>query len=486
MWRLSFSFFRGTTGHGPHGPLLGRLGASQHTAPSTAALRPSANFLQERRRVRPLQAATIYVFSSSSLTLPPSSSTVHPAPPSAPPPPTSCLARQCVSGQGGGQDIAADGARQWAVGPGGQPAGGLADAGQHARRCTSSFSDDKFWAYLMLIQIFSELLGRINNYCKGCICHKTSVCKEFDMQGDKHSCPMRGRRVPEIAAGDLHRYVTTLCELDLARLIQQTAPFNAEARQGVTRNFESCKRFLLAELQLRLTWFDTLPLKALTIGHHDEAKARAGLLISCAMYDRDVGRPGVQVHRFSERLFGHGAASLRAAVFDVITGAPFEDHPELLLLRAKARFASNIEIGIERDHAQLHRHILLASHHTEAYASLAMRKGEILDSFDENPERARTFAGILSDVRSPGTCLSALGLAAHPVVSDSSSVSRDGKLVVPQHIACRVIYRGDLQTQFSTLPHMWGPGPLPPMPGPGSPGPDPPDDGDGGHGPAVG
>ena len=61
--------------------------------------------------------------------------------------------------------------------------------------------------------------------------------------------------------------------------------------------------------------------------------------------------------------------------------------------------ASNVEIGIERDHARLHKKIILSSNHSEAYASLAMRQPEIVKRAERSPEDAEEFAVKLGQVQ---------------------------------------------------------------------------------------
>ena len=85
---------------------------------------------------------------------------------------------------------------------------------------------------------------------------------------------------------------------------------------------------------------------------------------------------------------------------------------------------------------------------------------------------------LLSGIRDLKACVAKLGLIAHPSIRQY--VDPDTGVLattLPQQWACRIIYRGDLQTMFGNLPKMSaaddGPPPAPPAPGPllgGAPG----------------
>ena len=139
------------------------------------------------------------------------------------------------------------------------------------------------------------------------------------------------------------------------------------------QEFAAGKRWLLSELRLRLQSYYKLPVRNLGAGHWDERKGRAALLLAMAEFDHDAPNDPKSI-----ALFSRIAPSLRNDVLAVIHGADFQDYPDVAIFRAKARLASNVEIGIERNHAMLHRGILPAPNHSEAYAALTIRTGELL------------------------------------------------------------------------------------------------------------
>ena len=145
-------------------------------------------------------------------------------------------------------------------------------------------------------------------------------------------------------------------------------------------------RWPLSELRLRLQSYYKLPVRNLGAGHWDERKGRVALLLAMAEFDHDAPNDPKSIV-----LFSRIAPSLRNDVLAIIHGADFQDFPDVAIFRAKARLASNIEIGIERNHAMLHRGILAAPNRSEAYAALGLRKREITESAQTNVNKLQDF-----------------------------------------------------------------------------------------------
>ena len=203
-----------------------------------------------------------------------------------------------------------------------------------------------------------------------------------------------------------------------------------------------------------------MPIRALSIGHPDERKARSGLVITLALFSR--GDPSAQ-HPFCNKLCGDGPDSLRADVIRTIHGDAFELHPQLMQERRKARFVSSSEISVERDHALLHQNLLSKHNHSEAFPSIHMRKPEVLQHVESGRDELLAYANDLGQVGSAKKVACIFGLDGHPVIGDPDEVDFQ---------TCRrVVYRADLQTQYAQLPQVFEPlvPPPPPPPGAGMP-----------------
>ena len=117
----------------------------------------------------------------------------------------------------------------------------------------------------------------------------------------------------------------------------------------------------------------------------------------------------------TERMFGHGS-TVRRQVIQFLRGDDIEGLPELLEIRRQAMFVSNLEQSIERRHAELHKAIRLSTHHSEAYASLGLRRDEVIELMREKPNEAIRLAVLIDEVGTMRDALHTLGLQHHPAL----------------------------------------------------------------------
>ncbi len=137
--------------------------------------------------------------------------------------------------------------------------------------------------------------------------------------------------------------------------------------------------------------------------------------------------------------------------------------PALAAYRNAAQFIPVMEISIERQHAMLHGRIRAAPHHPIAFASIqGLRKEELLSAIEDTPAEGERLVEMLKTTRTPTACLEVVDLLGHPDVAQYMDAD-EGKLKsVPHQVACDVIYRHDLTTQFADLPDMSEAPPGPP------------------------
>eukprot|EP00974_Lingulodinium_polyedra_P096857 9386606-Lingulodinium_polyedra.AAC.1 len=64
-----------------------------------------------------------------------------------------------------------------------------------------------------------------------------------------------------------------------------------------------------------------------------------------------------------------------------------------------------VEISIERKHALLHRSIRLAPHHSGVFASIQLRKREILDAVESSQDKAKIVGQALGGTVSAKLCM---------------------------------------------------------------------------------
>ena len=326
--------------------------------------------------------------------------------------------------------------------------GGFGDeSSAHVVATSKALGSPDFWGFLKLISVLSSILSHIENWSQACACHPATHCYALGLPDRMRlQCPMRGRRVSEIAAGALNRFVEEALGIGYRDLLQYAAHMPAESSAKLSHEFSAGKALILAELQARFNCLNQLPLKLLCIGHPDIQTARTHLAIALVQYANVP--EGHDPHPMCRKLFH----DLRVPLLDFLQGQNIEEFPELLLMRQQARFASNIEVGIERRHAQLHRHIRLATNHSAAFASVGMRKDEIIQLLEEKPGDVTQMALLIDRAGSAKDSVEALDLQFHPSINAWRVNGRLTQTCLPHNAAVNAIYRCDAQTIFSDLP----------------------------------
>ena len=108
-------------------------------------------------------------------------------------------------------------------------------------------------------------------------------------------------------------------DLKFAVLLVVVHNYIAQVQAICIAEFNTGRRVLLAELRLRIQTYYMPPVKTLAVGHFDQRKVRAGLIISLSLFLQRVG-PG---HAPDQLLFVEHLEE----VLGVIHGAAFEDYP---------------------------------------------------------------------------------------------------------------------------------------------------------------
>ena len=263
---------------------------------------------------------------------------------------------------------------------------------------------------------------------------------------DQYGCVMRGRRLPELAAGDFDEFVQNTVQFGYSRLLERLRGLMPRLRVFILNVFESGKAVLFTEYELRFACYRYLQLTLTVMGHHDVRKARAGL-VACLILRENVGRP----HFWTSTLLDRGTHLRDLIVAVVQNRLELGTCAELRRFRVSSSLMSCMEIGVERLHKVLHQHVTLATNHSAAYESLGLRGLDIQSEVDAKPELLFELAEFVRSVGTHYAAIEELGLQAHPAFADlqtDEGLSKD----LTHSLAVDVVYRCDRVTQFATLP----------------------------------
>ena len=113
---------------------------------------------------------------------------------------------------------------------------------QYIRTVDAAISSRRFWAYAQMLSVLSGFLADLTGWCEGCWCHqqehslgsyhmrRRAIC--FDRQSPS-TCPMKGRRAPELAAGVLPQMIDDLANGSVTLLSELTHGLNDKDRTDV-------------------------------------------------------------------------------------------------------------------------------------------------------------------------------------------------------------------------------------------------------------
>ena len=230
-----------------------------------------------------------------------------------------------------------------------------------------ALTSDFFWASLRTLDALFELLRRAFEWSEGCACH-THLDWSCVAPAVRHlwaRCPMRGLRLPEVAAGDFFRMFRSLqAKVASDLLVQFPVSLTSQERRHLVRNFEIGRAHLFYTFVVKLSAYSTPPLLLLACAHHDTNIAHDAL--------RECLAADPQLHPRLSELHDEPLASQAQAY---LHGEVLEDHAQLELVAAKMRFGFAVERRVEGGHALVNRRSALASHRCEAFDSYGVAHG---------------------------------------------------------------------------------------------------------------
>ena len=195
-----------------------------------------------------------------------------------------------------------------------------ADNDKHVRKATEAIGKPLFWATMELVSILSEVIGHLESWTQGCSCHDSRHCQTPGLRKLKQQCPMRGRRCPELAVGEVGRFVRRILAVGAAKLTRHVGVLTQQQRQRMLQDFDAGKALLLAEWELRASCFLELPLKLLCVGHPSLRVARTHMAICLAKYDALAHRANTNQHPLAVKWLDSNSP-LRQLVLQFVHGA---------------------------------------------------------------------------------------------------------------------------------------------------------------------
>ena len=214
------------------------------------------------------------------------------------------------------------------------------------------------------------------------------------------TCPMRGRRAPELACGDLAAMFAELCSTQGSFLECWMPDLGPKDRQTIIEDFAGGMERIRLLLSMKLLSWEELPWKLAGCAHADMDKARACAMECMSLFDMDPLSVGAQ-HRVSQEFLADASpSSLRMSLQAFARGGALREHPELLQRLLELRCIPVCERFVERQHSLVKSSLAgkHRKHPTQVSLSNRMLEFERRCAWQPEDDRGHPARGHLSPV----------------------------------------------------------------------------------------
>lgn len=235
-----------------------------------------------------------------------------------------------------------------------------------------------FWKYGLMVLSLAAGVGEVRNFSRGCVCHRpprpldsvyvTSYFKRLRIfqqeTGLKEACPGKGLIAPWLASGE-HIKILSASHDSLQQLLwNDLVGLNREERAIIMTEFDQGRAHCSYVMTLKMSDWQTLPLKMAAMAHLCEAVARDGARACRHQYLDTAAKPELHSH-YTIQLFRE--FPLKAQLLRFIEGTARADLPRLDDYTSQFAVVRANDVSIERLHrlGELETHH--APHHSEAY-----------------------------------------------------------------------------------------------------------------------
>ena len=241
--------------------------------------------------------------------------------------------------------------------------------------------DPGFWTYSHMVNLLADMLHRIELIGESCVCHMPSSVvvslagdsEQWDTEDLKlfraEGCPLRGRRAPELAVGDVHLAIRSLATSAHARLLTLGGHLRPQELAEIMEDLAKGRGYIISSLEIKLSCWLQLPLVLASVGHHNLDKARKGIKRAAEIYD-SLADPE-QHHALSNLCLKRGSP-MRLQLDLFVAGKPLASLPLAMELAGRMRFMPVVERLVEGLHARIKRFTGHARHHTASYVSFSL------------------------------------------------------------------------------------------------------------------
>ena len=312
-----------------------------------------------------------------------------------------------------------------------------------------------------MIDLVAEVLSEIAGWSEGCPCHadvpelagatRHFRTKRMQFRLQHGSCPLRGRRSPELAARQVEVWVGKLLGAASARAaaVFRVAGLPQEQQGIILKDLAQARAHLVFTFQVKLAHWGRLPYLLCGLGHPSRIEAVQVAREIEAILERaplDDQPPRVR------NLLRSGSQGRQQLHMFAVGSHCILELPLLARVVAELRFVPTIERHVEGQHSILHRNTLGRPRAGPVHVAFTSILPRLREEFARDAaEFVSMFSLACAKVSNVLKGLVAVGLAHHPTVQTLGGVGRGTRRALARHgkrCLVEVIYHADDETLF--------------------------------------
>ena len=144
--------------------------------------------------------------------------------------------------------------------------------GVHLEGANESLLSDHWWSCLHIFLQIAVVQSAATEYANGCECHSELLHEDVgsDLRQLWESCPLRGRRCPQLVAGEFFTVLQRLFDCSALRLeTDLPRSMSHEQVHELMSDFEAARQSILSTYIMKLSFWGEAPHALAGLGHQD-------------------------------------------------------------------------------------------------------------------------------------------------------------------------------------------------------------------------
>ena len=318
---------------------------------------------------------------------------------------------------------------------------------------SATMRSNAFFGYMTMLLCLHGIVDHLAGFAEGCYCHEfmapgrgRCVGQPVHENDSFSTCPMKGLRAPEFAAGRIDALVAYGARCLAQRLAEESALLSLDEWGEIVADYHQGVDLIKSILEVKIGFWRKLPWLLAGLAHHDEAQARQCASAALAHWS-GTGDGGHQFHHPVSQKFLSAGGGLRQHLDAFVDGTPRADLPvDFRMAVAALAFTPVVERTIEAQHSYIKKR---AGHNRSGpcSVSLSIRAEHVMEqTLRRDPGALKDLCAAFEDVRHVRHAVKILGFERHPAF-EALSHSSQTSLWVSKFISA--LYTCDLDSQYA-------------------------------------